>query len=224
VATADRGSVAAAPGVPDYGAGMLYIVGAGGHASDVADLAVRCGHPPAGALDDGPVARDRLGSRGIAISGGVGDLPADGSFTFGIGYPEPRRRVADLTPDRPHEALVDPSAVVSPTAELAEGVQVFWQAGVSPLCRLGRHALLSYGATVGHDTTLGAFTCVMPGARLSGDVRIGAGVLVGTGAVVLQGVEVGDGARVGAGAVVTRDVPPGATVVGVPAHPAGGGA
>jgi serine O-acetyltransferase len=32
-------------------------------------------------------------------------------------------------------------------------------------------------------------------------------------------IEVGDDARVGAGAVVSRPVEPGATVVGVPAHP-----
>ena len=43
------------------------------------------------------------------------------------------------------------------------------------------------------------------------------GVLVGTGAQVLQYVTVGEGATVGAGAVVTKDVPPGATVVGIPA-------
>jgi hypothetical protein len=126
---------------------------------------------------------------GASRHGRVRDLPPDGTFTFGIGYPEAATRVADLTPDRPHAALVDPSAVVSPTAELDEGVQVFWQAGVSPLCWLGRHVLVSYGATVGHDTTLGTFTCVMPGARISGDVTVGAGVLVGTGAVILQGLQ-----------------------------------
>lgn len=41
---------------------------------------------------------------------------------------------------------------------------------------------------------------------------------IGSGAVILCGVEIGEGALIGAGAVVTKDVPPGATVIGVPAR------
>jgi serine O-acetyltransferase len=45
------------------------------------------------------------------------------------------------------------------------------------------------------------------------------GVSIGAGASVIGPVRIGAGARVGAGAVVVHDVPSGATVVGVPAHP-----
>lgn len=196
---------------------MLYIIGAGGHGSDVADLAIRCGVSPAGVLDDDATAAQRLESRAVPLAGVVEDLPEQARFTFGIGYPALRTKVAQRLRGDPHGPLVDPSAVVSPTVKLADGVQVFWQAGVSPLCVLGRHVLVSYGATVGHDSVLDEFTCVMPGARVSGDVSTGAGVLVGTGAVVLEGRRVNAGATIGAGAVVTRDVSAGATVVGVPA-------
>lgn len=41
---------------------------------------------------------------------------------------------------------------------------------------------------------------------------------IGSGAVILAGVEIGEGALIGAGAVVTKNVPPGTTVVGVPAR------
>jgi serine O-acetyltransferase len=40
--------------------------------------------------------------------------------------------------------------------------------------------------------------------------------VVGAGAKILGGFTVGDGARIGSNAVVVREVPPGATVVGIP--------
>lgn len=47
---------------------------------------------------------------------------------------------------------------------------------------------------------------------------IGADVEIGAGAKILGGVRIGDHAKIGAGAVVIRDVPQGATAVGVPAR------
>jgi len=52
-------------------------------------------------------------------------------------------------------------------------------------------------------------------------IRIHDNVWIGAGAIILPGVSVGPDAIVAAGAVVTRDVPPGATVMGTPARPAG---
>lgn len=43
-------------------------------------------------------------------------------------------------------------------------------------------------------------------------------VTVGAGAKLIGAVEIGEGARIGAGSVVVTNVPPNATVVGVPGH------
>jgi serine O-acetyltransferase len=47
---------------------------------------------------------------------------------------------------------------------------------------------------------------------------IGNDVFIGAGARVLGGISIGDGAVIGANAVVIRDVPSGATAVGIPAR------
>jgi acetyltransferase-like isoleucine patch superfamily enzyme len=44
------------------------------------------------------------------------------------------------------------------------------------------------------------------------------GASIGSSATIMCGITIGEGAIVGAGAVVTKDVPAGATVVGVPAR------
>lgn len=56
-------------------------------------------------------------------------------------------------------------------------------------------------------------------AFVSAPVRIQDDVWIGASSIVLAGVEIGKGATIGAGAVVTKNVPPSATVAGVPARP-----
>ncbi len=85
-----------------------------------------------------------------------------------------------------------------------------------------RHLAYLGNALVGPNANIGAgaITANFDGVRKY-PTEIGAGAFIGTGAVLVAPVKVGEGAIVGAGAVVTKknDVPPGETVVGVPARP-----
>lgn len=73
------------------------------------------------------------------------------------------------------------------------------------------------GATIFPFVTIGLRAGDVQGATIGPDVSIG------TGAKVIGGVRIGAGSRIGANAVVLDDVPPGATVVGVPARQVRGG-
>jgi sugar O-acyltransferase (sialic acid O-acetyltransferase NeuD family) len=84
---------------------------------------------------------------------------------------------------------------------------------------VGSFNYFNLACTYGHDTVIGSYCVFNPGVNVSGGVKVGDACLIGTGAKILQYVSLGDGATVGAGAVVTKDVPPGVTVVGVPARP-----
>lgn len=72
-------------------------------------------------------------------------------------------------------------------------------------------------AIIGYDTTLLCHEFLQDEYR-TGEVVVGERAMIGAGAVVLPGVHIGRNARVAANSLVTEDVPPGATVAGVPAE------
>jgi serine O-acetyltransferase len=71
-------------------------------------------------------------------------------------------------------------------------------------------ARLGAGVTLYHQVTIGVKDD-RPAAT------VGDGVEIGAGAKILGPVTIGDDARIGANAVVVKDVPAGATAVGIPA-------
>jgi sugar O-acyltransferase (sialic acid O-acetyltransferase NeuD family) len=114
--------------------------------------------------------------------------------------------------------LVHPRAWVAETARLGIGAQVMAMAAISEEAQIGRHSIINTNASVDHECVIGDGCHVMPGATLAGCIQVEDFCTIGSGATILPRIRIGAGAFVGAGAVVTRDVPAGATVVGVPAR------
>ena len=101
---------------------------------------------------------------------------------------------------------------------------------IHPGAQIGRNFFVDHGFTVvgetaviGDDVTI--YQCVTLGGTNPANGVAGKrhptladGVIVGSGAQVLGPITVGARARIGANSVVTKDVPEGATMVGIPAR------
>ena len=78
---------------------------------------------------------------------------------------------------------------------------------------IGETAIVGNDVLLFHGVTLGG-TTMSPGKR---HPTVGDRVVIGAGAKVLGAVHIGSDARIGANAVVVKDVPDGATAIGIPA-------
>ena len=97
---------------------------------------------------------------------------------------------------------------IHPAATIAPGVFIDHGAGVV----IGETAEVEEGVVIYQGVTLGG-TGKERGKR---HPTVKRNAVISCGAKVLGGFTVGEGARIGAGAVVLKEVPPCATVVGVP--------
>lgn len=209
-----------APRTPDEPSPVL-VFGGGGHGKQVIDLLHRLtSWEPVGIVDDTLAPGERVA--GVEVLGGIDALgPAHGrgiraavNAVGGVRDIEARSRVSRHLRDAGFHlpTIIDPSAVVEPSATLADGCQIFALAYVGSHAHLAQDVLVNATAVVNHDCALGATTNLSPGALLAGEVTVGELVRVGMGATVNVGLTLGRLSRVGNNATVKTDVPASARV------------
>ncbi|MDO8704514.1 MAG: serine O-acetyltransferase [Sulfuricaulis sp.] len=103
-----------------------------------------------------------------------------------------------------------------------------WLTGIEihPGAQIGRRFFIDHGmgVVIGETAQIGDDVTLYHGVTLGGTAwkkekrhpTLGNNVVVGAGAKILGPITIGDNARVGSNSVVVKDVPAGATVVGIP--------
>lgn len=119
------------------------------------------------------------------------------------------------------------------------------QSPIDDSCTVHSHVWIGSDVKIGKNVKIQAFAFIPNGVTIEDDVFIGPhvcftndpkmdivptgeftptntivkrGAKIGANASIRAGVTIGEGARIGMGAVVLKDVPPGETWVGNPAH------
>jgi serine O-acetyltransferase len=105
-----------------------------------------------------------------------------------------------------------------------------WLTGIEihPGATIGRRFFIDHGmgVVIGETAEIGDDCTLYHGVTLGGTSwnkgkrhpTLGKGVVVGAGAKILGPITIGAGARIGSNAVVVKEVPAGATAIGIPAR------
>jgi sugar O-acyltransferase (sialic acid O-acetyltransferase NeuD family) len=206
----------------------VIVIGAGGHASVVADAILSAGGSVLGFTDADPARAGAL-LCGLPVLGDdsvlAGHLTAEVDLANGIGglgeEALPLRQRLQLRLEAQgwrFVSVIHRTAVVSPFARLGAAVQLMAGAIVQPGAQLEQGCIINTGAVVEHDSVVGQWSQLAPRAVMCGNTRLGAGSHVGAGAVLRQGLVLGAHTRVGAGAVVIKDFAGNGMLLGIPAR------
>ena len=210
----------------------IAIYGAGGHGREVAWLVQSCNRDE-GVYQVVCFVDDNEAKHGAVLNG----IPVmslamasqrfpQASVVGGVGTPRIRQRLMEKATAAGFEfaTIIHPSVELSPWIEIGLGTVICAGCILTTNITLGRHVQINVSCTIHHDVIMGDYATLGPGVHVSGCVHLGKRSRVGTGAVIINGTPekplvIGDDVMIGAGACVTKSIPPGLTVVGVPAKP-----
>jgi len=208
----------------------LLLIGTGGYANEVAQIAKRL--DPRGTRWDRilyvATSRTEIGTE--LLFGRVdycdedilsGALTADA--VLALGEPHLRVRLAARfanVPTLSFPNLIDRSVDYDPALiTMGIGNVIHRNVTITFNVVLGDFNFFNKGAIIGHDTRFGSFNTVNPAASLLSNSHLGDGCFIGAHACVLPKVRIADRTTVGASTLVRHDIDePGHVFVGVPAQ------
>lgn len=202
----------------------LVIIGAGGFAREVFDLANHCYQKDPtfkvkGFLSDGPSNIEEMGYPKVLGKVDEYTIAPGDVFFCAIGKMTDRKKTVEIILSKGGKFinLIHETSVISPSVKLGVGI------GIKAFCVLASdvtiddYSFLQSSVIMGHDVKIGKFNQINSFAFFAGYVQTQDLVAVNAGAKLIQNVLVEEGAVVGIGSVVLGKVKKGTTVFGVPA-------
>ena len=102
--------------------------------------------------------------------------------------------------------LIHPSAYVSPSAKILEGVIVGPKTILSPGCIIKKNVLLNSGSQIGHHSVIGESSIISTGAIINGKVTIGSECFVGSNSTVMQNLKMHNFSKITANSALYSSV------------------
>ncbi len=197
----------------------VILIGYSGHGFVAADIFKSAGYRIIGYCDTdkkdfNPFSLDYLGSE---KNDDAIQLLKQHAYFIAVGDNNIRRKIYEslISVTKPLKAI-HPSAVMSASAIIKDGVFIAASAIINPLVQLGTGDICNTSCSIDHECIIGDFAHIGPVAVLCGNVSVGELSFVGAGSVVKQGISIGKNVTIGAGAVIVKNGPENSVRIGNP--------
>jgi sugar O-acyltransferase (sialic acid O-acetyltransferase NeuD family) len=196
----------------------VAIIGYSGHAYVIIDIFLNAGRLVTAYCDAEEKTRNPYHLQYLGRESEVFNKLKKFDFFACIGHNGIRQKVHLQMAELLHNPInaIHPSAVISSSVKMQDGIMIAANATINPLAELGRGVICNTSSSIDHECLIGDFAHIGPGAVLCGNVIVGKGTFVGANAVIRQGITIGNNVMIGAGAVIVKDLPDNVVVVGNP--------
>lgn len=193
----------------------LIIIGAGGHAKSILEIANSLNYNFLGFLDDY--------SNEEKVVGKIHDIDKfrGCSFVLGIGGIKNLKQRNELIQSlNVYHAvfinLISPYSVVSKNAKMGIGNTIHPYVFVNAHVTIGNFCILNTRSTIEHDCEIGNNVHISTGVILNGGVKVKSHVFIGSGAIIKNQVEICENCIIGMGSVVLKSIQEPGIYVGNP--------
>ncbi|CAE79569.1 hypothetical protein AB1A81_07750 [Bdellovibrio bacteriovorus] len=165
----------------------IIVIGAGGHSKVASEIISSSSWEIIAYIDEGSTSATFLGKpvfKTLALTQSSHPTVRHAFVAIGDNVARSRWSSILLENDYTIPHFTHPSASVSPSAELSQGVLVCAMAVVGPSAKVGDGTIVNCGAIVDHDSTVGRFTHLSQGVVIAGGAQVGSNSLVGPGSII----------------------------------------
>lgn len=194
-----------------------YLIGAGGHATVLSDIAKKNKIEINGVfIDDN--AKNITEYQIIDSINNISKYKSD-EFIFAFGNVEVRKKLEKEFSEQGIKwfALIDNSSIISEDVTIGEGTVIMPGAIINAGAKIGKHVIINSGVIIEHGCEIGDHVHISPRSVVCGNTKIGEATWVGAGSVIIDGITIGSNSIIGAGSVVVNDIDSFDKVMGVPA-------
>lgn len=200
----------------------LYIIGAGGHAKVVGEIAELNGYNNLAFIDkDWPNKKNCEHWKIESSFENFLSLSLE-TFEYIVAIGDNYKRISTIKEMESSNGklitLIHPSALVSKYSSIGPGTIVMAGATINPFCNIGTGCIVNTNASIDHDCMLESGVHISPGAHLAGQVSVSFNTWIGLGASIIQDCKIGNNVIIGAGSTVINNVSDNTKVVGSPAR------